>query len=224
MARPWSAGQARNSIPTAADTRSPYGHWHTGICACCDPCDIGLCCDGFWCWPCDTSRVYNVVRHERPWAIHMPVCLTLTFADVCIHTCTAIIEYATGTPTFILAEALTCLFYSGFSSWFRITFTEKYQIREDPCAACCMAFWCPACSTCQMMVQLRDTSTPTGGQCCWQSSPYAPQVRVAAGHSIPHRMAQPRMQPGYPAGSHTVVGVPLQAHPIQGEPQGKCAA
>eukprot|EP01062_Namystynia_karyoxenos_P013071 TRINITY_DN14709_c0_g1_i1.p1 TRINITY_DN14709_c0_g1~~TRINITY_DN14709_c0_g1_i1.p1 ORF type:complete len:235 (+),score=51.44 TRINITY_DN14709_c0_g1_i1:77-781(+) len=234
MAQPSSVAQGQGGpmvpVPMAREVGSeyPYGAWRTGICACCSPkCDCALCCDGCWCWPCDTSRVYNVLRHERPYAVHMPVCLTLTFAEACFRLLTVPIIVAARSD-FGVAEILSCLFYSIFNIWFRNTFTKKYNIQEDPCSTCCFAVCCPACSTCQMMVQLQDSPVPAGGQCCWNSGPpprqsvspppNAVQVHVGAGPPA-------TTQPGY-VSEQPVVGVPIQSDPQQDieSPQGKCAA
>jgi len=119
------------------------GQWTTSICACCTP-SFGSCCYAFWCPSCafgDLNMEFNPAD---------TVCCAGNFYGACCcH------FWLGGVWSMALASLVVVGVLMPWPSFFQCCLTaptraavrNKWNIPGNPCADCCVVYWCDGCST-----------------------------------------------------------------------------
>ncbi|XP_073510710.1 cornifelin homolog [Phyllobates terribilis] len=124
--------------------------WSSGICDCCQ--DLGICCFGFWCFPCFQCKTVSDFGE----------CLCLPLLD----------------PGSCGGYTGTSLAGSPVSLAMRASVRERYRIRGSICDDCCMLCCCFTCSWCQMAREIKKNKQSVNfvtAQTTMVTGPMAPQ-------------------------------------------------
>ncbi|KAJ9447016.1 Protein PLANT CADMIUM RESISTANCE 2 [Diplonema papillatum] len=162
--------------------------WDWGFCECFS--DSGVCCDVFWCEPCQLGRVHSTLIDRNPGEMNPWVCGAVvgcrfsTFAFVYLN-------YALFWLPSALVAALNVLY--------RVRTRGTYSIMSDHCFDCLAATFCGMCSLAQVHNELAVHGSNPGYTCCQPSR--KPVVNSNVINVIP-AFQQPAQQ-GYamPAGA-----------------------
>ncbi|KAG7942071.1 hypothetical protein I3843_16G080800, partial [Carya illinoinensis] len=125
--KPANPQSAPQTLPPQPYAARPKVQWSTGLCDCFD--DPSNCCVTYCC-PCITfGRIAEIVDRGQTSCVsasRIYVALA-SIGCACLYTCT-----------------------------YRTKLRGVYSLQEDPCADCCVHFWCTHCALCQEYRELKN--------------------------------------------------------------------
>ena len=145
-------GNIAGNAATAIGERLTPKQWAGDLCGCCDDSDV--CCDVFWCAPCQMARQCSAIDEKKNQL-------------ECSYCCCALLAMASLGSQFPLGPGM-------WAAALRYRMIEKYNIMltlETPIWSGCYGLGCTPCSLCQTSRTLMALGEQPMGTCCVPKEP-----------------------------------------------------